>query len=254
MNTPTLLITHDGQFHADEVFTIALIHKAFGKIPYRRTRKVSQEELDNPDIWVLDQYGQLDVTKHNFDHHQDKSIQATNMLVLKFLQLQGLVSSDLYEILKRPFTAISDYDRNGPIPYNGFQVSELIKTFNNLEDGFEIALAMVTTWLQGLENLLAKKEEAERVYKDGRIIGSIVKVCRAFPILWHTMGSAKILVAPEKDTWRVHSSDTENYPIVSTGKELFLHENKFVAAYQNKQDAVVAAVLSAKIESLYQLL
>lgn len=254
MDTPTLLITHDGQFHADELFTIAIIHKVFGPVPYKRTRKVYQEELDDPSIWVLDQYGQLDVVKHNFDHHQDKTLQATNMLLLRFLHLNGLMSKDLHEILQRPFTAISDYDRRGPVSFNGFQVSEFFKTFNNLEDGFEIALAVVKTWLKGLDNLLTSKEEAERIYRDGRVIGTLVKVCRAFPILWHTMGTAKILVAPEKNTWRVHSADTENYPIVSTGKELFLHENKFIAAYATKEDAVVAATLSARMESLYPLL
>jgi uncharacterized UPF0160 family protein len=254
MDTPTLLITHDGQFHADELFTIALTHWVFGPVPYKRTRKVTQAELDDPSIWVLDQYGQMDVVKHNFDHHQDKSLQATNVLVMHFLYMHELISKDLYEILQRSFIAISDYDRNGPVSFNGFQVNEFFKTFNNLENGFELALDVVKTWLQGLNNLLAKKEEAERIYKDGRSIGTLVKVCRAFPILWHTMGPARILVAPEKDTWRVHSADTSNYPIVSTGKELFLHENKFIAAYKTKEDAVVAATLTARIEPLYPLL
>lgn len=254
MNTPTLLITHDGQFHADEIVTIAILYLAFGVVPYKRTRSVTKEELDNPDIWVLDQYGQLDVVKHIFDHHQSKDLQATNMLVLKYLANNDLIKKDLYELLLRPFGQISDYDRLGPLSFTGFQFSEFIKTLNNLDNGFEMALAICRTWLQGMEALLDRKEEAQTIYKNGRSIGGIVKVCKAFPILWHTMGPERILVAPEKNTWRVHSADTETYPIVSTGKELFLHENRFIASYATKDDAVVAATLTARIETLYPLL
>ena len=68
------IITHDGQFHADEVFAVALLLRVFGLVPVVRTRVVTKEDLDDPEIWVLDQYGQYDRLKHNFDHHQDKEL------------------------------------------------------------------------------------------------------------------------------------------------------------------------------------
>lgn len=247
MGTPTLLLTHDGCFHLDEVMTIALLHKVFGPVPYKRTRSVTKEELDNPSVWVLDQYGQMDVVRHNFDHHQDRTLPATNMLVLRFLGLRGMISKDLYEILLRPFGYISDYDKNGPLQFTGFQVSEFIKTLNNLENGFDLALAMCKTWLEGTESLINKKAEALVFYKNGRSIGNLVRVCSAYPILWHTMGPERILVAPEKGTWKLHSADTEKYPIIATGRELFIHENRFIANYATKDQAVAAAYLTARL-------
>lgn len=247
LEKPELLITHDGQFHADEVFTIALIRKYAGLVPIERRRTVSREDMGNPRIWVLDQYGEYDLTKHNFDHHQDRNLSATNVLVLDYLKDQEVISEDLWMLLRRPFNGISDYDTKGPVPFNGFQVNEFFKVLNNLDNGFEIALGIAKIWLDGVEALISKKEQALKFFTNGRSIDGIIRVCKEFPILWSSMGTEKLLVAPEKGQWRLHSSDTENYPIVTTGKEIFLHTNKFIASYLTKDDAIEAAKITARL-------
>ena len=253
MTKPTLIITHDGQAHADEIFSCALIRHVFGDIPVKRTRDVSKDQLDDPNIWVLDQCGEYDTTKHNFDHHHNKDLEATNVLVLDYLRHKGLVSKDLEFMLRKQFLAISEHDRKGPTSFNGFQVGEMFRAFNNLENGFDTAVYVASQWLLGTEILLSNKKEAETIFKDGTSIGGIVRVCSRFPVFWYGMGTECILVAPDNDLWKVHSADTANYPIIPTGKEVFLHANKFIATYRTKEDAVVAATVAAKITSLTQL-
>lgn len=247
MDKPRLIITHDGLAHADEIFTIALILKVLGAVEIERRRLVTEVELNDPSVWVLDQASRYEPALHNFDHHQDKALSATNVLVLDYLRENKIISEDLYLLLRRPFGGISDYDKNGPLPFNGhgFQVSEFFKVFNNFEEGFEAALAFAGLWLDGIEELLNKKQQAILTFKDGVSLDGIVRICSDYPVLWTAMGSERILVAPEKGEWRVHSADTDKYPLLSTGKEKFLHSNRFVASFNNKADAVEAAKLAA---------
>lgn len=254
MNKPKLLITHDGQFHADELFSIALLQHVFGDIPYKRIRTVTRDEFRDPLVWVLDQGMECSEEKHNFDHHQSKALTATNLLILKYLRKVGMIEPGLAELLRRPFMAISDYDRWGGLSFNGFQVNELIKTFNNHPNGFELALELAKAWLSSLELLASKRTEGEIIFKNGQSIKGIIRVVSAFPVLWALMGTEKLLVAPESGGWRLHSSDTENYPIVSTGKEVFLHENRFLATYLTQPDAIEAAKLTARLESACPIL
>ncbi len=70
-NMKKKLITHDGSFHADDVFTSAalalLLEKKGEAFEIIRTR--NEEAIDNADI-VFDVGGIYDETKNRFDHHQ----------------------------------------------------------------------------------------------------------------------------------------------------------------------------------------
>ena len=155
------IITHNGLFHADEVFAIALIHEVIGECKVERTRNVSTEELDNQDIWVLDQYGELDEAKHNFDHHQDPEIESTNVLILDYLHRQGHISAVQHDKLEPMFKAISSIDRKGydQPDKKGFQVNYLIKTLNNIENNFDMAVLIARTYIRcELESIKKAKE------------------------------------------------------------------------------------------------
>ena len=64
------IITHDGSAHRDEFLAIAFIltkTKCYCPI-YRRDPR--QEELADPDVWVIDIGKQFDDRLNNYDHHQ----------------------------------------------------------------------------------------------------------------------------------------------------------------------------------------
>ncbi|MCP4322520.1 MAG: MYG1 family protein [Psychromonas sp.] len=66
MNDITI-VTHDGNFHADDVFSIAALKSVFPSFNLIRTRDANI--ISNGDI-VLDVGGEYDAEKGRFDHHQ----------------------------------------------------------------------------------------------------------------------------------------------------------------------------------------
>jgi len=63
------VVTHDGGFHADDVFGVAALQLKFGIEAISVTRSRNQETIDAADI-VLDVGGVYDVASNRFDHHQ----------------------------------------------------------------------------------------------------------------------------------------------------------------------------------------
>jgi len=62
-----IIVTHNGNFHADDVFSIATLKKVFPDFKLIRTR--DSEQINKADI-VIDVGGEYDPEKGRFDHHQ----------------------------------------------------------------------------------------------------------------------------------------------------------------------------------------
>lgn len=83
-----LIITHAGSAHFDEMMAIALILACHPGKKFRIERRdPSQQELENPDVWVVDVGGRHQPQLRNFDHHQDLDIAASYVLVGDFLDI-----------------------------------------------------------------------------------------------------------------------------------------------------------------------
>ena len=196
------IITHDGQFHADEIFAIALLFEIIGEVPILRTRNIKIEDIDNPETWILDVGMQYDSVLHNFDHHQDATHEATNMLVLRALSGSRHIKEELFDELYSKFTTISAIDKNGTASFNGFQINTLIKSFNQLPNGWDLALNVARAVVQSaIENL------------------------------------------KQKQLFKLHTRDSKELSLIPTGKELFFHNNGFLAIYDTEQDAFEACNL-----------
>ena len=65
--TDKTIVTHNGNFHADDVFSIAALKSIFSSIKLIRTRDL--ELIGKADI-VVDVGGEYDVDTDRFDHHQ----------------------------------------------------------------------------------------------------------------------------------------------------------------------------------------
>ncbi len=67
------IVTHNGGFHSDELFAIALLKKYVSKdlnIVRTRDRNELEEHTNDAKSWVIDVGGVWDEEKLNFDHHQ----------------------------------------------------------------------------------------------------------------------------------------------------------------------------------------
>lgn len=247
----SLIITHDGLFHADEVFAIALIHVFVREIPFIRTRKL-HNALIEPTIMVLDQGGRHQPELNNFDHHHLKAEapRATVGLIFDYLVEAGAINDDEAKALKAPIEAISYYDIHGPYSFNGFQVNEMIKFLNQLDEdetiSFDAALSVAKLVITA-RFIFANVEipKASQLWKDGYCPVKGVKVCQSFPIIWKDMEEERWLVCRDKaGLWVLHAADREP-GITLTGKEVFSAGTPpFVAGYTEKAEAVDAAILS----------
>jgi len=87
MNTE-LVITHPGSAHFDEVTAISLILAVHADTEFKiERREPTQEELDNPGVWVVDTGKRHEPKKRNFDHHQSIDCPAAFVLVAEYLGL-----------------------------------------------------------------------------------------------------------------------------------------------------------------------
>jgi len=70
MNTPRLIVTHGGMAHRDEFLAICVVFAWFDTVIPVERRDPTQEELADPDVWVIDVGHKYEPGLSNFDHHQ----------------------------------------------------------------------------------------------------------------------------------------------------------------------------------------
>jgi len=148
-----LVITHDGKFHADEILAISLaitmkVISWSTPIERRKRGMVAEEEFNDPTVLILDVGRIYKPELGNFDHHQNKNLEATNILLLNFLLFD---QDDLRnQLAKKLFQQISDVDR-GIKSKNGLYAdfNTIIRNFNGIHNGFAEAIKLAHNILRG---------------------------------------------------------------------------------------------------------
>ena len=256
------LLTHDGVFHADEIFAIALIKCVFSSviIKVERTRDITTDDMEDPEIWVLDQGKVYNPELHNFDHHQEKELESTNVLVLEYLKEQKYLIEGLYERLIWPFESISEIDRNGSESLgldNVFHVNALIRALNSSGDTidpsvrFEDAVYVAMLYIDSMMQFISNKIKWKAAYDNSKLVYDVIAELHAddpFPVNWKEYATHPFLVErqgsdPDKYKWKLHSCDSKEYPIKATGRENFIHVNKFIAVYDTLEKMIESAKL-----------
>lgn len=188
------IIVHGGKAHFDEVFALGImLNMEFGNsdvsnFPEVHRRDPSQNELDNPDVAVIDVGGEYDPSKNNFDHHQDEDLYSSFRLVAANYNLVGddiTMAKTVDQVLKEG-TRWYEYkdllDRRGPNkaahsvgvhgdtkPLVSPIESWLIDQFRETEAGKEIVgmvAVMVKDWI---ERALSVSERLEEFEREGRV-------------------------------------------------------------------------------------
>ena len=135
-----ITVTHDGIFHADEVFAVALI-SLLGDVDVIRTRSKAELMLAvaSPIVWVVDVGGVYDPDKLCFDHHQDITLASAAGLVWHHIKDIICPNEEEQKILQTFFDGIDmvDTNRDGihqtwgkTMPRGMRHTSQLISGFN----------------------------------------------------------------------------------------------------------------------------
>lgn len=241
------IITHDGTFHADEVFAIALLHQVYGECPVERRRNILQDEFENSKIWILDVGMKWEPKNHNFDHHHDALLHSTNMLVISYLNTEKIITQLQTDELMKEFETISNIDCNGYKEFNGFQVNSLIKSFNYLDNGFQIALDTAKAFVRAKFDTVDKATQSDRIWALGKTLFEHVRQCQGFPLHWKRYKIHPFLLHPDGKQWKLHSIDSTRYPLKEIGCETFFHKAKFLAIYDSHEQALRAAYFNARL-------
>lgn len=241
------IITHAGTHHADEILAIATIHYFVGELPIERNFRPTDDNFSDPEIFVIDVGQKLEPEKSNFDHHQDGSIPATNILVLNHL----CENVKLKELLKKYlFSYVDAVDRGNIVEgketdFSTPSFNSIIRNLNNLENGFEIALQIAKTTLAAAIATAEKAIESEERWNGLQKIGKIAIQHDADIIIgWREMAEKDgilALISPnirEKGAYQITSRDTDILKIPAHEKQTFLHANKFIAAYPDLESAL----------------
>lgn len=126
-----LVVTHDGEFHADEVVAVSLLKVVFGDVRIVRTR--DREMIEKADF-VLDVGGILAPERRKFDHHQISysGELASAGLLLQWLEDETLLDSKFSRYLQDTFIRGVDMQDSGIFdPQKGIcTFSDIISFFN----------------------------------------------------------------------------------------------------------------------------
>ena len=175
---PNKVITHNGAFHADEVFAIAILQKLKGaplEIVRTRTPQILEAAVKDASVLVVDVGLIHEPAQNNFDHHQDRYMKSAAGLVWEHFgaalcggssDTAGLVQESIIDLVDQTDTnqnnILKVMDDHLPGGTSG-TIGGLIGAFNREPDNedlqtqqFEQAIKMATIFL---ENTLYESEK-----------------------------------------------------------------------------------------------
>lgn len=281
-----IITTHDGIFHADEVLAIAMI-KFFLPIGtnfvINRTRDKNWLELSTlPNkVWAVDVGGKYNPESLNFDHHQDKTFPASNLLVLEHLISQGLIKGQHVNALMKLNKGISDFDVNRNEIIQKFaafkgendtpvtSISEILSGFNRdpsdpeeQNRAFDYAVQVAMTILMNTCFMADEVFAAINAWNKKIFIGDRVCMTTKYVPNWQNLakvtdGEIQFYVCAnptQKGNWNVTSVDSEKYPmpteeeihaIIGAGNVEFVHNKRFFCVLKSF-DAAQRLVTNSK--------
>lgn len=254
------IVTHDGTFHADEISGISMLSHYGYASAIERKGHVSSEELNDPDVIILDVGRVYDPVLRNFDHHQDSELPASNVLIADWLVKEGKMSKVVRGYLDKFLAYVSNVDR-GVISGGGMAASfnAIIKAFNAANPS-KNDVAFNKALHVGKEIMAAQIAIGERVeqdierWKDLVLLGEgqhkvAVQESAEQIAGWNALAQEDgviFLVMPNaRGGWQLLSRDSQQFPIIPDLKQIFLHNAAFLAVYNEKQEAIDHALIMA---------
>jgi uncharacterized UPF0160 family protein len=259
------IITHNGVFHADEVMAISLL-KFFTEsevnqyeIVRTRSNSLIAEAMNDRFTYVIDVGGHYAPSSHIFDHHQDKNLHSSNVLVAQYLHDNGVIPTGFHDYLQPFMRAISDWDTNYEnihATYKSLHLknySQIIAGFNREPNNealqmeqFNKAIGFTLDLLENLQYEWQMKVESENTYKNGRMLKYGVIVFEKYCTVWKEKGEFPFAIMPNPQGWSINSADSTVQPLAEDIEFArgckFMHKGKFIAVFDTLENAEKAAM------------
>jgi uncharacterized UPF0160 family protein len=247
----TIVVTHNGLFHFDEVMSVALIKRYYNdSVHIIRTRNV---ELIHPlqavkDAFVVDVGYMFDQDYKNFDHHQHPSLSASNVLVLEYLHDNNLIETRHYISLSNHMGSISDWDTNKGEVHEAYtaeleNISMYVKMLNRDPGNhtiqmrqFEKAVEFAMSHLDNIEYKTNQFLKQVDIY-NARVDKGEYSIYDGFVDLNKFANNGPIAIMNTGDAWMVKSLDTNVIKLPQSSKAIFVHKEGFMAKFKLFDDA-----------------
>jgi CRISPR/Cas system CMR-associated protein Cmr5 small subunit len=191
----------------------------------------------------LDIGKQFDVNLGNFDHHQQRGLEATNLLVLRNSFIETRLKDKLVTML---FQHVSDVD-NG---LKGFNESfySLIRNFNNIANGFNVALEVTKSILEATIATAKKSIEGEARWHSLERVQFVVAINEGeFIPDWQVLADSNnihFLASPNpRGGWQLTSRNSQEFLLKPSEFQTGIHPNLFIAFYKDKETCLQDAVI-----------
>lgn len=262
------IITHNGIFHADEIFAITIIKQIWNITQIIRTRDKSiiDAGIQDNDCIIVDVGRIFDVSKFCFDHHQDENLPSSAGLLWD--TLGWIVSGNNRTIEKNIRTnliqAIDMWDTNKDDIHQRFSefnnsgmmnISILIKGFNRdpTDDEeqlkqFYLALDMASSILENAIAIAKANLEDLNTWNNRKQLDNGVLIFDKYCTVWRAKVKEENLecyfaVLPNPEGYMISAFDTNirKLPAISHEDLKFLHNGKFLAVFKTKESAIEIA-------------
>lgn len=263
------IVTHAGQFHADEILSVEMIKLIYGNIPVERTFTPSELDLNDSKVAVLDIGGNFTPWLNNFDHHHDPSLPATNLLV--FNKFAGQIC-DVFEVepqdrvefcdtvRKNLLNYISDVDCSIVLEQYTPHIPTLYSIIRNLNSlnpccngitsvsGFEIASEIAKQAFIGACETAKLTVKGRKLWNSFPKLSAKVKLQETTEIIpnWRDLAVEDgIMMLVQKNLrggWQVVSRNSDELVLPVHPKQTFRHNSGFMCVFAEKQEAIYFAL------------
>lgn len=252
------VITHNGTFHADDVFAVAMLRVAGYRLTCWRTRgaEVISQALANPTSLVLDVGGEYNPSLANFDHHQDKNLPSAAGLL--YAEIKDELCPPEVQPYFFPFIEAIDamdtnrgnvYELLAPLPKGLRNTASIIGGFNRdpaddaeQDQRFDQAVQFASMILRNELHAAGKRMNDDLAYEKRMILSNNVAVFDEYSSVWIERGDHMFAVMRHSTGWQVISRDAINWNIPEHAADhrgfRFRHFNGFMAVFTTWDTAV----------------
>ena len=259
------IVTHDGTFHSDEIFSIGLL-LAFElkkgqavQIVRSRDEVFLKEHRSMADIFILDIGGDYNAELRNFDHHQDDDYfkdKAAVRLIFDYLlatkKMETIIATHLWENLIKLINQWDLGQEQKFVNYYHRPLPSLISSYNRTTEDiseeniqFEKALRF---GLEIIENEIfshQQYQDAKRTFLQHRNINSHTVIFETFnpkhSSFLKQYRNIRYYIYPYKGNWAVAAVNSKKHPLPDCSyceHLVFSHKNHFLTVFDTKEAAI----------------
>jgi len=273
------MIVHWGMHHEDETSARAVLLLLWIDVPVERKNKISDEEILDPSVIVIDVGLVYDDSTSCYDHHQDWNLPASCSLILENFMKDGdekkaLASMLFDDISYRDVNWVSTSDTNivsdvvfalNLASTDGYKnavqvfakvIVELLDTYNTSWKFNDISIETKTElmkiydsipWVEKIKKAIANSNRL--VVEHLNVIELPELITRKFLLDYKNNDDMFCIAAIKNWEYWVQSFDLENYPLIEEDghNQRFYHAKRYFAIYTSKEAALASirnAILS----------